>query len=505
MSLNSESNSESNSSYASSSFFSLSPGDEDVTRYSVVVKDPTCTGLLMSGPFIPASILSPSASLSQSSNPLQRSNSAPASLFRPCRVDLSQAQFKSTSQTDLSPISIFEHRSYLCREEFEADKSDAETSRSFSTNESDLTATSSSDQTHVSGAATPDDESSSSTGSKVDRFFDEDVIFPALPDMVEGSYFPLLEEVKWEDWARRRIVKMIEQEPCVQDIQDIKPSVVSHTIMQEVIKWLINFEHCFKQYPNLSLPTRHRAIMLFCRFCSLAITPINTEESKVRAHQIGVACLTLACKVDFDSLRPLTVVPLKLWAESVLRGGWVAVCSQELRASEKTITETLSYQLTFPTPCDFLAELVIAVPMLDSLTNHCLEDWEIIGEGFSSIYDHAFHHPEYLHHRSAVLTVAILLLSLDECIFDHPGPRTKARGLAWWRGADGIWTRTREKDSMEPTSYHLASDVEEGSWITLVRESIKTSICEIMSLNEVGFLFLFHWPLCIQLSASQHA
>lgn len=91
------------------------------------------------------------------------------------------------------------------------------------------------------------------------------------------------------------------------------------------------FEHCFKQYPNLSLPTRHRAIMLFCRFCSRATAPNQTEETKVRAHKTGVACLTLACKIDIDSLRPLTAVRLKLWAESVLRGGWVAVSSQELR------------------------------------------------------------------------------------------------------------------------------------------------------------------------------
>ncbi|EGG06949.1 uncharacterized protein MELLADRAFT_74783 [Melampsora larici-populina 98AG31] len=477
MSLNSDSSS------SCSSFFSTTSSDEEVTRYSVIEESAACTSIPIYGA-LPDSQRGPSAS----SHRVERCNSAPAELSRPVRHDISQAQAQaqseSTSQPDLSLISIFGNRAYLCPEDFEADKSDVETSRSFCTDDSDRTATSSSDQTHPSGAATPDDVSSSLTGSKVDKFFDDDVTFPAPPAIVEGSYFPLSEEVKWEDWARRRILKMIEREPCGDHIHDVKASAFPHAIMQDVIKWLINFEHCFTRYPNLNLPTRHRAIMLFCRFCSLATVQTETEEPKVIAHKIGVACLALACKVDVDSLRPLTVVQLKLWAECVLRAGWVAVSSQELRALLSTILQTLSYQVTFPTPCDFLAELVIAVPMLDSLTNHCLEDWEIIGEEFSLTYDHAFRHPEYLHHRTAVLTVAIVLLSLDECIFDHPGPRTNARGLAWWRGDDGIWTRTREKDSLEPTHYNLASDVEEGSWVTLIREVIKTSICEIMGLDE---------------------
>lgn len=286
---------------------------------------------------------------------------------------------------------------------------------------------------------------------------------------------------------------MVQREPCVPHIHGIKSSAISHAIMEDVINWLINFEHCFKQYPNLSLPTRHRAIMLFCRFCSLPTPPTERIEPRVRAHKIGVACLTLACKVDIDSLRPLTAVSLRFWAESALRAGWVAVSSQELRGFERTITETLSYQVTFPTPCDFLAELVIAVPMLESLTHHCLEDWEMIGEEFGLAYEHAFRHPEYLHHRSAALTVALLLLSLDECIFDQPGPPTRTRGISWWRGVEGLWSRTRDPDSLEPTCYNLASTAERGNWVTLVREEIKASICEIMGLNEAEVARCRQW------------
>ncbi|EGG13154.1 uncharacterized protein MELLADRAFT_54433 [Melampsora larici-populina 98AG31] len=109
--------------------------------------------------------------------------------------------------------------------------------------------------------------------------------------------------------------------------------------------------------------------------------------------------------------------------------------------------------------------------MLENLVYHCVEDWKLVEEAFSLIYEHAYH-------------LGVLLTCLDECIFDYPHSQTVELGQVWWRDTDGDWTETRVKDSLEQVSYNIASDRKMGEWVHLSEEVIKTSICEIMGLKE---------------------
>ncbi|EGF97849.1 uncharacterized protein MELLADRAFT_73686 [Melampsora larici-populina 98AG31] len=100
------------------------------------------------------------------------------------------------------------------------------------------------------------------------------------------------------------------------------------------------------------------------------------------------------------------------------------------------------------------------------------------------MYEHAYRHPEYHQHRSSVVTAAVLLFCLEQGIFDHPRSQTIKLGQVWWRDVNGVWKETRVQDSIQQVSCKLASDEVRGHWVNLSEEGIKTSICELMGLEQ---------------------
>ncbi|EGF97847.1 uncharacterized protein MELLADRAFT_69723 [Melampsora larici-populina 98AG31] len=411
------------------------PSDGQSTRRSVDVNNPTRTEVI-AGPSLLELRHGPSSHGRVGKN-RSRSRSAPCN-FPPRSTLLSTRSCSpaSTSEVYASPslTSPSGHCSY--GEESETEISVCETLRSLSTDDS--ITTSDSEDTQVSEPSTTEGDDDV-ISSKAGQFFDEDVRFPPVPSVIEGPLdFSLVEQVRWEDCAKRRIARMVEKEPVVASqlqVVDTGYDAIPLAVKQDIITWLI-------------------------AFCALdTMENIDAEQIKLRAHQIGVACLMLACKVDVDFLAPLEML-------------------------EQLVLETLSYQVTFPTPCDFLTELVFAIPMLENLASHCVQDWQLVEEGFEWMYGHAYRHPEYGHYRSSVLTVAVLLFCLDQCIFDHPRSQTRTLGQVWWRNVNGVWAETRGQDSLEEVSCNLASDEVRGHWVNLSEAGIKTSICELMGLEQ---------------------
>ncbi|EGF97848.1 uncharacterized protein MELLADRAFT_118642 [Melampsora larici-populina 98AG31] len=255
------------------------PRDGQSTRRSVDVNNTTRTKVI-AGPSLLELRHSPSSHGRVGKN-RSRSRSAPCN-FPPRSTLLSTRSCSpaSTSEVYASPslTSPSGHCSY--GEESETEISVCETLRSLSTDDS--ITTSDSEDTQVSEPSTTEGDDDV-ISSKAGQFFDEDVRFPPVPSVIEGPLdFSLVEQVRWEDCAKRRIARMVEKEPVVaSQVVDTGCDAIPLAVKQDIITWLIAFEHRISDYPNISLPTRHRAIILFHQFCA-SDTMSNIDADRIK-------------------------------------------------------------------------------------------------------------------------------------------------------------------------------------------------------------------------------
>lgn len=57
------------------------------------------------------------------------------------------------------------------------------------------------------------------------------------------------------------------------------------------------------------------------------------DQTRHLLRQIGLACLSLACKVDIDVFKPLFVLPLRAWAKAVEISQWVSITALQIGVS----------------------------------------------------------------------------------------------------------------------------------------------------------------------------
>ncbi|EGG01924.1 uncharacterized protein MELLADRAFT_91778 [Melampsora larici-populina 98AG31] len=321
-----------------------------------------------------------------------------------------------------------------------------------------------------------------------DTFLGSDVSFsPVQPTLncLEGS--SLVNEVVWEDRSHHRISRMIEKELRA-SIQNppFESCRIASEVRQEVVNWLLQFDLHLRRYPDIPSSTRHRAITLFSAFWSQDSIPGNMllEDIQTVARRTGVACLILACKVDIDGLQPLFNVRLEVWVNRVVTSGWVSADPQSLASDERAILRGLSYNVTAPSPFDFVSELQIASFELMRLVNHWPEDWEMIHEGFKIILERTVQTTEYIQYPTSVLTAAALFLSLEGCLFDHPFEQSVVEGRQWSRDPDGTWTESVHPNAPKTVRVHMLSEVLCEMLVEVVQEDIMASVCDLLDLDE---------------------
>lgn len=62
-----------------------------------------------------------------------------------------------------------------------------------------------------------------------------------LPHLKEPIDFSLMEELDWELWAQRRLLKMVEKQPEIMTTLSSSPSShFPHALKREVIVWLLD-------------------------------------------------------------------------------------------------------------------------------------------------------------------------------------------------------------------------------------------------------------------------
>ncbi|KAH9812616.1 hypothetical protein DFH28DRAFT_1177070, partial [Melampsora americana] len=319
-------------------------------------------------------------------------------------------------------------------------------------------------------------------------FFDPDVSFsPPQASLNCPKDSGLANEAVWEDRSDLRISRMVEKESrdSIQNLSS-KSCRLSPEVRHEVVDWFLNFDLRLARYPRIAPSTRHRAITLFTTFWTQ--DPFSgsmlLEDIRMIARRTAVVCLILACKVDIDCLRPLFAVRLELWVKRVLASGWVPVDAQCLASHERTILRQLSYNVTTPTPFDFLSELTIASFELMRLVNHFPEDWELIEGAFKIILERTVQSPEYIKYPTSVIAAAALFLSLEGCLFDHPLEHNVVKGRHWSRDSDGTWTESIHPDVPKTVRVHMFSEVLCEMLVEVVQEDIKLSVCDLLDLDE---------------------
>lgn len=317
-------------------------------------------------------------------------------------------------------------------------------------------------------------------------FFDPDVTFPLpVPSLNPLKDSSLVQEVVWEDRAHHRILMMMEKES--RDSLETPDFCRIHwEARHEVINWLLKFDLRLDDYPCIAPATRHRAITLFSNFWSQDSLSgsMLLDDVRLVARRTGVTCLELACKVDVDELQPLFDVPLSTWAKQVTASGWTSANVKCLESYERTLLRQLSYNVTAPTPFDFMSELTIASFELVRLMNHCPEEWELIEEAFKIVLERTVQSPEYIKYPTSVLTAAALFLSLEGCLFDHPLEKSDVKGRQWSRDSDGTWTESIKLNVPKTVRVHVVSEVLSDMSIEVVQEDIKASVCAIMRLDQ---------------------
>ncbi|KAH9824206.1 hypothetical protein DFH28DRAFT_879293 [Melampsora americana] len=322
---------------------------------------------------------------------------------------------------------------------------------------------------------------------RCDPFFDSDVAFPqSLPTLEGHVECGLVREVVWEEWAHRRVTKMVEKETQLTPRKS-RQCGIPFQFRDEVVRWLLEFELCIKHYPPISPPTRHRAITMFSTFWSKRGLPKNLSSGDARlvACRSGVACMVLACKADIDVFQPLFVLSLNIWVSRVMDSGWISLDVNCLAAYERTILRELAYETTKATPFDLISELSIASPELENLMSHCGEDWELIEETFGIILEQSVQNQGYLQFRTSVMAAAALFLSMEGSLFDHPLDQMPIQGRQWVRDSGGTWHKTINPSSPDSVRVKIISDVSSNNHlIEVVEEDIKASIILIMGLTE---------------------
>lgn len=297
-----------------------------------------------------------------------------------------------------------------------------------------------------------------------------------------------VKEVAWEDRAHDRIERMIERE-ARNSLKDPAHCELDLELKYDVVQWILKFDLCVNGFPTIPFPTRYRAIALFSRFwaiCpSLAEDGVPRDEVLEAAWHIGVACLILACKADIDSHQPLFCLTLNSWVRRVNASSRILIDVTSLETVERDVLFLLSYDITAPTPTDFLTELSMASPQLAKLVKACPEDWELIGSAFNIILERAVQDHNYTHFPSTVITAAALFMSLEGCLFDHPLEQNLVQGRQWSRDPDGTWTESLRPNLPKTVRVCVVSEFMGNVMVEIVQEEIKASVCQILGLNEV--------------------
>lgn len=79
---------------------------------------------------------------------------------------------------------------------------------------------------------------------RCDGFFDPDVIFPNPLPILHGFVdCSLVSEVVWEDWAHRRVGKMVEKETQTMPLSGPVYCGIGHACRLEVVTWLLDVSH----------------------------------------------------------------------------------------------------------------------------------------------------------------------------------------------------------------------------------------------------------------------